>query len=63
MRARKLFRAGIKDIKAVKKVSVTDLAQLLGEKTALNIKEQVGQKVKLIPKGTRKGQTSIKKFR
>jgi helicase len=62
VRARKLSNAGIKDIGAVKKAKFVDLAQLLGTKVALKIKEQVGQKVKEIPKGRRKGQTSIKKF-
>jgi helicase len=62
VRARKLFNAGIKDIRAVKKASAADLTQLLGNKIALSIKEQVGQKVKEIKKGARKGQTSIKKF-
>ena len=62
VRARKLFNAGIKDIGAIKKVNLTDLSQLLGTKVAFKIKEQVGQKVKKIPKGTRKGQTSIEKF-
>jgi len=62
VRARKLFNAGIKNIKAVKKAEISDLVQLIGEKTTLSIKEQVGQKIKKVPKGTRKGQTSIKKF-
>ena len=62
VRARKLFNAGIKDIGAVKKAKVADLTQLLGTKVALKIKEQVGQKVKITPKGTRKGQTSIEKY-
>ncbi|MBD3355180.1 hypothetical protein GF361_04305 [Candidatus Woesearchaeota archaeon] len=63
VRARKLFNAGIKDIRSVKKAEISDLVQLIGKKTALNIKEQVGQKIKTIPKGTRKGQTSIKKYK
>ena len=62
VRARKLFNAGIKDIGEVKKAKAADLIQLLGKKVALKIKEQVGQKVKEVPKGTRKGQTSIEKF-
>lgn len=62
VRARKLFNAGVKDIGGVKKANVADLTQLLGEKTALSIKEQVGQKIKEVPKGTRKGQTSIEKY-
>ncbi len=62
VRARKLFRAGIKDISDVKKANLANLIQLLGAKTASSIKEQVGQKVKAVPKGTRKGQTSMEKF-
>jgi len=62
VRARKLFNAGIKDIGAVKKVKIADLTQLLGSKVALKIKEQVGQKVKEVKKGARKGQTSIEKY-
>jgi helicase len=62
VRARKLHHAGIRDIGAVKKVKVTDLMQILGQKVALSIKEQVGQKVVKIPKMRRKGQTSISKY-
>jgi helicase len=62
VRARKLFNAGIKDIGGIKKAKIADLTQLLGAKVALKIKEQVGQKVKEVPKGKRKGQTSIEKF-
>jgi len=61
-RARKMFRNKIKDIADVKKAKVSTLIEILGEKTALSVKEQVGQKVKIVPKGKRKGQTSIKKF-
>jgi len=62
VRARKMFNAGIKDIRDVKKAKYETIAQLLGEKIAASVKEQVGQKVKVIPKGKRKGQTSIEKF-
>jgi helicase len=62
IRARKLFNAGIKDIGDVKKVNIADLTQLIGQKTALSVKSQVGQKIKEIPKGKRKGQTSIEKY-
>ncbi|MBW2977441.1 hypothetical protein KY331_01215 [Candidatus Woesearchaeota archaeon] len=62
VRARKLFKNKIKDIADVKKVKVPTLIEILGEKIALSVKEQVGQKVKIVPKGTRKGQTSIEKF-
>ena len=61
-RARKLFTARIRDIAEIKKADVTSLVQLLGKAVAMSIKKQVGQKVEEIPKGTRKGQTSIKKF-
>jgi helicase len=62
VRARKLFRNKIKDIADVKKAKVSTLIEILGEKIALSVKEQVGQKVEIVPKGKRKGQTSIKKF-
>ena len=42
--------------------SIANLKQLLGEKTALNLKKQVGQEIKKVPQGKRKGQTSIVKF-
>ncbi len=45
VRARKLFNAGIKDIGAVKRAHIVKLAQLVGKKTALNVKRQVGQEV------------------
>lgn len=62
VRARKLYDFGIKDIGAVKKATIADLTQLIGQKTALSVKKQVGQEVEAVKKGTRKGQTSIEKF-
>lgn len=59
VRARKLFRNKIKDIKDVKKSDLSKLVQILGEKVALNIKKQVGEETKEIPKGKRKGQISL----
>ena len=47
VRARKLYKAGIKDIRAVKKAALPKLINLLGQKTAISVKEQVGQKVKI----------------
>ena len=64
VRARKLFRARIKTLEDVKQKDYADLAQLLGKKTALSIKKQVGQdmgKVK-VKTGKRKGQKSVKDF-
>ena len=45
VRARKMFNSKIKDIGDVKKVDLLTLSQLIGKKTAINVKEQVGQKV------------------
>lgn len=62
VRARKLFNNGIKDVGDVKKTKFIALAQILGQKTAVSLKEQVGEKVAVVPKGTRKGQTSVMKY-
>ena len=62
IRARKLYRNGIKNIGDIKKADIAKLTQLLGKKTAVNLKEQVGEKVKKVAKGKRKGQTSIEKY-
>ena len=62
VRARILYRNGIRNLGDVKKADITKLMQLIGKKTAENIKKQVGQEVKEVKKGKRKGQTSIKKY-
>lgn len=62
IRARKLFNHGIKDIGDIKKTDLTTLNQILGKLIAEEIKRQVGEEIKEIPKGTRKGQLSIEKF-
>ncbi|MFC1728304.1 helicase-related protein [Nanoarchaeota archaeon] len=66
VRARKLFNNGIKDVKGVKNADTSTLAYLLGKKITINIKEQVGQKIRPeeieIKKGKRKGQMSIDKY-
>ncbi|MFH0868145.1 MAG: helicase-related protein, partial [Candidatus Woesearchaeota archaeon] len=59
MRARKLFYNRIKDVGDVKKADVTKLVQILGSKVALSVKKQVGQEMKEVPKGKRKGQISL----
>jgi helicase len=59
VRARKLYYNRIKDIGDVKKADLTKLTQILGSKVALNVKKQVGQETKEIPKGKRKGQISL----
>ena len=62
IRARKLYSHGIKDIGDIKKTDVTTLSQLLGKAVAESVKKKVGEEVKEIPEGKRKGQTSILKY-
>lgn len=62
VRARRLYTNGIKDIGDVKKADLMKLKQILGEKIALDVKEQVGEEVKEVPAGKRKGQVSLGKF-
>jgi len=66
VRARAMFRNKIKDIGDARKAPFAKLAQILGPKTAMNVKEQLGEKVRKedlqIPKGKRKGQLSLEKF-
>lgn len=45
VRARVLFRAGIKDLGGVKSAELGKLEQLLGKKLALSVKKQVGEDV------------------
>jgi len=64
VRARKLFRNGIKDLGNVKKVDVTKLSQILGKKLTIDVKKQVGidiDKAK-VPERKRKGQISLKDY-
>ncbi len=66
VRARSLFRNKIKTISDIKKADIGKIAGIIGKKTAVSVKEQVGEKVKKekieIPKGKRKGQVSLEKF-
>ncbi|MEM3153949.1 MAG: helicase-related protein [Candidatus Woesearchaeota archaeon] len=43
VRARKLFRAGIKDLGGIRKTSLDKLAEILGSAVAKSVKEQVGE--------------------
>ncbi|MBS3127245.1 ATP-dependent DNA helicase, partial [Candidatus Woesearchaeota archaeon] len=63
VRARKLYTQGIKDLGDVKKIDLVSLSQILGRTVAEDVKKQVGEEVKEVPKGTRKGQLSIQKFK
>ncbi|MBI2658268.1 hypothetical protein HYX08_06275 [Candidatus Woesearchaeota archaeon] len=59
-RARTLFRNRIKDIKDIRNADLSTLTQLVGEKTALGIKKQLGQEQLEVPENKRKGQISLK---
>ena len=59
VRARKLFFNRIKDVGDVKDADLMKLSQILGQNVALNLKKEVGQEIKPIPEGKRKGQISL----
>ncbi len=63
VRARTLYHNDIKDLGDIKKIDIVSLAQLIGKKIALDIKEQVGEKVRpediQIKENKRKGQISL----
>mgnify|MGYP001601294614 CR=1 FL=1 len=59
VRARILFRNRLRDIKALKSADLATLAQMLGEKTALSVKRQLGQEQLKVPENKRKGQISL----
>ncbi|MEM4598595.1 MAG: DEAD/DEAH box helicase [Candidatus Diapherotrites archaeon] len=44
VRARRLYRGGMRSISDLKKAQVSDLAKIVGEKIALSIKAQLGEK-------------------
>ena len=60
VRARILFRNKFRDVKEVKSADLSTLTQLLGEKTALSIKKQLGQEQLEVPENKRKGQISLR---
>ena len=60
VRARLLFRNRLRDIKDLKNADLSTLTHLLGEKTALGIKEQLGQEKLEVPENRRKGQISLR---
>lgn len=63
VRSRRLFNNRIRTIADVKNADISTLTQVLGSgKVALDVKRQLGQEVKAIPEGKRKGQTSITKY-
>ncbi|MDO8511168.1 MAG: helicase-related protein [Nanoarchaeota archaeon] len=62
IRSRKLYSHNIKDAGDIRKTDLTTLSQLLGKAVAESLKKQVGEEVKQVPEGKRKGQTSILKY-
>lgn len=62
VRARRLYFNRIKDIGDIKRADLTKLSQILGQNVSLSVKKQVGQEIKEVPKGKRKGQLSLGKY-
>ena len=62
IRARRLYANGIKDLGDIKTVDVTTLGQILGKAIAEDVKKQVGEEVKEVPSGRKKGQLGLGKF-
>ncbi|MBR9699771.1 hypothetical protein GOV09_04915 [Candidatus Woesearchaeota archaeon] len=62
VRARKLFKNNIKDVKGVKEADLMKLSQILGKNIAIDIKKQVGQEFKGVKENKRKGQISLKDY-
>jgi len=60
VRARAMYRNGIKDIKGVRKAPISTLATVLkSTKIAQGVKEQLGEKVEKVSKRKRKGQKGL----
>ncbi len=66
VRARKMFGNGIKHVADIQRIDATSLAQLVGKATAIQLKEQVGQKIAeenvVVKPHKRKGQISLNDF-
>ncbi|MBU0535611.1 MAG: hypothetical protein KKE20_01495 [Nanoarchaeota archaeon] len=64
VRARKMFRNGIKDAGEIKKADLMKLVQILGKATAISVKKQVGEDIdkRIVPERRRKGQISLKDY-
>ena len=60
VRARILYKNKMKDIKEIRNADLSTLTQLLGEKTALSIKKQLGQEEIKVAENKRKGQISLR---
>ncbi|MFT4297577.1 MAG: helicase-related protein [Candidatus Woesearchaeota archaeon] len=63
IRARKMYNAGLKDIKDIKDIDFASLSQLIGKANAESIKDQLGQQVPApVSDKKRKGQMSLGKY-
>lgn len=63
VRARKLFSNRIKDLAGVKATDVSSLTQILGSgKLAVDIKQQLGEKIEAVKEGKRKGQINLNDY-
>jgi helicase len=60
VRARLLFRNRFRDVKDLRNADLSTLTQLIGEKTALSVKKQLGQERLEVPENKRKGQISLR---
>ncbi len=60
-KARKMFKAGLTNLQKIKAVEYETLARLIGPRTAVKVKEQVGIKVDA-PEVRRKGQLELADF-
>ncbi|MDO8627682.1 MAG: helicase-related protein, partial [Candidatus Diapherotrites archaeon] len=62
VRARQLFRNDFKILADLKNAELTKLAQILGQKIALSVKQQLGQEKDTVLKEIVQSQTSLDKF-
>lgn len=59
VKARKLVMNKLKELKDLKEISFSALAQVIGTKTAASIKEQLGEKIEVVLEKKRKGQLNL----
>lgn len=66
VRARAMFRSGIKDIGDVKKIDFSSLSRIIGKNVAIDVKKQVGQEFSeekiRVKENKRKGQINLNDF-
>ncbi|MBN1386631.1 hypothetical protein JW968_06710 [Candidatus Woesearchaeota archaeon] len=62
VRARILFRNGIRDVAEIRRADLSTLSSLVGRRTAESLKEQVGQKLEPVRSGKRRGQKSVRDY-